>query len=47
MPSKKEQYDALDRVIEEHIHEPGALMPVLQGAQEIGEGASDKIGSGV
>ena len=35
MPSKKEQYDALDRVIEEHIHEPGALMPVLQGAQEI------------
>ena len=35
MPSKKEQYDALDRVIEEHIQEPGALMPVLQGAQEI------------
>ena len=35
MPNTKEQYDALDRVIEEHIQEPGALMPVLQGAQEI------------
>ena len=35
MPNTKEQYDALDRVIEEHIHEPGALMPVLQKAQGI------------
>ncbi|MBQ7487927.1 MAG: NADH-quinone oxidoreductase subunit NuoE [Clostridia bacterium] len=31
----KEQYDALDRVIAENKDLPGALMPVLQGAQDI------------
>ena len=35
MASVKEQYDALDRVIAENKDLPGALMPVLQGAQEI------------
>jgi NADH:ubiquinone oxidoreductase subunit E len=35
MASVKEQYDALDRVIAENKDVPGALMPVLQGAQEI------------
>lgn len=35
MPDNKEKYDELQKVIEEHKNEPGALMPVLQGAQEI------------
>ena len=35
MASVKEQYDALDRVIAENKDLPGALMPVLQGAQAI------------
>ena len=35
MANVKEQYDALDRVIAENKDVPGALMPVLQGAQEI------------
>ena len=35
MASVKEQYEALDRVIAENKDLPGALMPVLQGAQEI------------
>ena len=35
MANVKEQYDALDRVIAENKDLPGALMPVLQGAQEI------------
>lgn len=35
MANVKEQYDALDRVIEENKDLPGALMPVLQGAQDI------------
>ena len=35
MANVKEQYEALDRVIAENKDVPGALMPVLQGAQEI------------
>ena len=35
MASVKEQYDALDRVIAANKDLPGALMPVLQGAQDI------------
>ena len=35
MANVKEQYEALDRVIAENKDLPGALMPVLQGAQEI------------
>ena len=35
MANVKEQYDALDRVIAENKDLPGALMPVLQGAQDI------------
>ena len=35
MANVKEQYDALDRVIAENKELPGALMPILQGAQEI------------
>lgn len=35
MPDKKEMYDELQKVIETHQAEPGALMPILQGAQEI------------
>ena len=35
MANVKEQYEALDRVIAENKDVPGALMPELQGAQEI------------
>ena len=35
MASVKEQYEALDRVIAANKDLPGALMPVLQGAQDI------------
>lgn len=35
MPDMKEKYDELQKVIAAHKDEPGALMPVLQGAQEI------------
>ena len=35
MPDMKEKYDELQKVIEENKSLPGALMPVLQGAQEI------------
>ena len=35
MPNNEQLYAELQRVIDEHGQEPGALMPVLQGAQEI------------
>lgn len=35
MPDKKKMYDDLQQVIEKHKDDPGALMPILQGAQEI------------
>ena len=35
MPEMKEKYDALDAAIARHKDEPGALMPVLQEAQNI------------
>ena len=35
MPELKEKYAALDEVIARHKGEPGALMPVLQEAQNI------------
>ena len=35
MPELKEKYAALDEVIAKHKGEPGALMPVLQEAQNI------------
>ena len=35
MPEMREKYDALDAAIARHKGEPGALMPVLQEAQNI------------
>ena len=35
MPDQKEKYVQLDEVIARHRGEPGALMPVLQEAQNI------------
>ena len=35
MPEMREKYDALDAAIARHKDEPGALMPVLQEAQNI------------
>ena len=35
MPELKEKYEALDEAIARHKGEPGALMPVLQEAQNI------------
>ena len=35
MPEMREKYDALDAAIARHQGEPGALMPVLQEAQNI------------
>lgn len=35
MPEQREKYVALDKAIERHKGEPGALMPVLQEAQNI------------
>lgn len=35
MTEIKEKYEALQRVIDTHKGTPGALMPVLQGAQEL------------
>ncbi len=35
MPLQDEKLEKLQALIEEHRNVPGALMPVLQGAQEI------------
>ncbi len=35
MSEEREKYAQLDEVIQQHAGEPGALMPVLQGAQDI------------
>ena len=35
MDDKKQKFDELAKLIEEHRHERGALMPILQGAQGI------------
>ena len=35
MPESKEMFEKLQQSINEHRHEPGALMPVLQDAQAI------------
>ena len=33
--TRKEQFKELDRIIEQWKDEPGGLLPIMQGAQEI------------